>query len=196
MNMKESQGLHPAKRGKRRTNSTNIDTDENEMVESIKKMTIREKEEEEKQDMKGRSDKWDEKVKNKQKKNDEEDLACANKKNKEEEIKRKREKEDSLSKIQNKRVEKKKQNDKNKIYSVSDNVYVEEIDKKFHNLVGKNYLKLPSPMNGNCQGTSKASALFSDPKQGPALSAQENQYLVDHWDYFKESITFPHSIKI
>ena len=51
-------------------------------------------------------------------------------------------------------------------------------------------------MNGNCQGTSKASALFSDPKQGPALSAQENQYLVDHWDYFKESITFPHSIKI
>ena len=51
-------------------------------------------------------------------------------------------------------------------------------------------------MNGNCQGASKASVLFSNPNQRPALSAEENKYLVDHWEYFRESISFPHSIKV
>ena len=65
-------------------------------------------------------------------------------------------------------------------------VGVKEIDKKKnHNLVGENKLKYPTLMNGNCQGASKAANLFQDPGKGPVLSANENRYLVSHWDFFK-----------
>ena len=49
-------------------------------------------------------------------------------------------------------------------------------------------------MNGNCQGASKSAVLFQDPSLGPELSAQENKYLIQHWDFFKESIAFPHTV--
>ena len=38
---------------------------------------------------------------------------------------------------------------------------VEEIDHKYHHMVGNNKVKYPAPMNRNCQGASK----FALPKQ-------------------------------
>ena len=51
---------------------------------------------------------------------------------------------------------------------------VEEINRKFHHLVGEYKVKYA----------------------GPELSAHENEYLIQHWDFFKESIAFPHTIKV
>ena len=75
-------------------------------------------------------------------------------------------------------------------------VGIVEIDTKYHKLVGENKIKYPGPMNGNCQGASKAALLFLDSTKGPELSANENRYLVNHWEFFKEGIVFPHRIKI
>ena len=65
------------------------------------------------------------------------------------------------------------------------------IDPKYHSLVGENNVKYKSPMDGTCQVSAKAALLFQDPTKGPELAAEENKYLVSHWDYFKDSITFP-----
>ena len=70
------------------------------------------------------------------------------------------------------------------------------IDPKYHSLVGENNVKYKSPMDGTCQVSAKAALLFQDPTKGPELAAEENKYLVSHWDYFKDSITFPHTIKV
>ena len=174
-----------------------MDTDEPEdILEDIKKMSLNDKQQEEKKQYEKRSDDWDEKVKRKQKRNDEEALLYAEHRRKEEENKRKKEKEDSCAQKQEKKKAKTNSHSSKEIYTVNGNIVVEEIDERYHHLVGPNNMKFPGPMNGNCQGASKASVLFSDPSQGPALSAQENKYLVDHWEYFKDSITFPHSIKV
>ena len=67
------------------------------------------------------------------------------------------------------------------------------IDPKYHSLVGENRVKYNSPMNGNCQGVAKAAILFQDPSKGPELASEENKYLVAHWNYFKDFVTFPHT---
>ena len=82
---------------------------------------------------------------------------------------------------------------KGNIYSKSGIV---EIDEKYHELVGGHNIKVPSLMNGNCQGASKATILFADASQGPELSTRENKYLVEHWDRFRDSVAFPHWIKV
>ena len=38
--------------------------------------------------------------------------------------------------------------------------------------------------------------MFPDPNGGEALARQENEYLVENWDFFKEHFVFPHQVKI
>ena len=166
-----------------------------EITKQLEKIGIHDKEEEQTL-LKDLSNKQDEKVLLKRKKIDEEEAQYTEKKEIEEEKKRKREVELSVNGNKNKKANKKKLNEKKVVEKkpVELPKGVREIDKKYHSLVGENNIKYPGPFNGNCQGASKAALLFQDPSKGPELSIQENEYLRDHWKYFKDSITFPHTI--
>ena len=206
--------VSPAKKKRRREDEedeepfNNMDVDETEdIAKQIETLTILEKGEDVKgEDVKAEqkrlSDQMDDKVRQKQKRNDEEDvLFTTNLLDKEK--KRKLEQEifvkDTKTKNTSKRKYRKKVSTEKESFPVNHEKWpkgVEEIDPKFHHMVGDTNIKYPGPMNGNCQGASKAALLFQDPSKGPELSAAENEYLITHWEYFKDFIVFPHTIKV
>ena len=73
---------------------------------------------------------------------------------------------------------------------------VEEIDLKFHHMVGNHKIKYPSKSDGTCQNTAKAAILYSDPRKGTDVANEENKYLVAHFEHFVQSYEWPHIIKI
>ena len=173
-----------------------------EIAKQIESLQILDKVEKDKLEQKQLSDMMDEKVRQKQMKQDKEEEIHA-KNIMDQEKKRKVEEEISVRENKRRNELKKKQrkidNKERESIPVNQKSWpkgVEEIDQKYHHMVGNNKVKYPGPMNGNCQGASKSALLFQDPTKGPELSAAENEYLVSHWDYFKETIVFPHTIKV
>ena len=198
-NINDHEGILKTPPNKRRKKITDddMDTDENEdLVRKIEELVIVNKKElqkkEEKEEEKKRSQLRDEKVIQKQKMIELKEL----KKKTEEEAKRRKEVETNIREKNQKKATKKKRKNMKEKEKTNFNFGIAEIDSKYHTLVGENKIKYPGPMNGNCQGASKAALLFLDSTKGPELSANENRYLVAHWQFFKEGIVFPNIIKI
>ena len=186
----------PPKKRKKETDDEKddqMDIDE-DMFSKIEKLSISDPKDQEQEECKRLSDLMDKKVIEKQKKFEEDELLYEQKKKDDEEKKRKREQEIILKEKKTRNCPKLKKIHGEENQKALPNSIV--IDPKYHSLVGDNNVKYKSPMDGTCQVTAKAAILFQDPTKGPELAAQENKYLVAHWDYFKNTITFPHTIKV
>ena len=146
-----------------------------DITNQIKKCVINDKDVE-MEELKELSNKQDEKVKMKQRKIDEEEAEYAKKKKDEDAKKRKRELELSVRENKNKKVNRKKLNAAKVVVKKTVELPkgLTEIHERYHTLVGNNTVKYPGPMNGNCQGASKAALLFLDPRKGPELTKEEN----------------------
>ena len=150
-NHEELSKTPPFKKRKKETeidcDETDMETDEKEdLIKQVEKLSIDEKNENEKEEEKKRSELMDKKVIQKQKRYDEEELFFNEKRKREEESRKKLENEAFV--VQKKRRKSPKKN-KKKIYikentPVKRPVGIEEINEKYHVLVGDNKLKFLS----------------------------------------------------
>ena len=72
------------------------------------------------------------------------------------------------------------------------------IEEKFWNLVDDHKYKIDATSDGTCQVYAKTAALlsFKDPEIKISLAQEENKYLLENFEVYKESFSYPHTIKV
>ena len=168
------------------------DMDDNNLVdEAVKQMEKMELEEND--ELKKRSDQMDEKIIDKRKREDMEEEERRQSKN---ETDHKEKAAHNENKKTNKPVEAKQNKQPKKHVIMKEGISV--IEEKYWELVGENRFKVDTKSDGTCQVGAKVTALIGvqDQETKLLLAKEENKYLLEHFEIYKESFAYPHVIKI
>ena len=131
-----------------------------------------------------RSRMWDEKIRQKQVKEEEKEREQIKKQKKEKEEKQ-------AEKVNNKKLKKKKKVARNKVKDEKLKPFLKELPIGVKNLIGSEYCIYKIEGDGACGLRSAATWLFQDQTLGPYLGRNLNNHFVQNWEYWKTFISFP-----
>ena len=157
------------------------------------------KQEQEKEEMEKRSAFMDKKVQEIERKKDIEEQLSRKKKVEDDDEKKKEKdvevaKENEAKKIRKATIKRVKKHKKKKT-EMQANGY-SEIATKYHTLVGKYIYQYHGIGDGACQSRAESKILFGNQHKGLQYAKVKNQYLIDHFSSFEDHIKFPHTIKV
>ena len=140
-------------------------------------------------DQKTLSDRNDQKVIDKQRKADEEEVEALKAKN--------------LQLLQSQEKSKRKSEPSQKIKKKCNNVKsvklppgFKEVPENLKKHFPQDHVVLKTKPDGLCGVSCDAAHLFGDPNQAIKFRRTINKYLVSHWEYFKDKITFPYQRQV